>query len=113
MPQPLFPVMLRLSKDKRERPHMSEIARVLQEFNVLQGNDVRLNRADNTLIQDALREYGAHLLECSSTVRLVKPVGVDRRGVCSHLDSVAARANHLASLIDISASVIVEKCGEG
>lgn len=91
---------------------MSEIARVLGEVGATAGQEKLLCKADTDLIMDALRHYGEHLLTCATTVRIAKPQGVDRRPVAAHLETVSARANLVANLIDVSRGVAVKACGE-
>lgn len=91
---------------------MSEIQRVLGEFGVTVGQDAHLGIADRGLVMEALRMYGEHLLATAVTVRTVKPTGADRKAVAAHLDTVSARANLLANLIDVSKSVTVFGCGD-
>lgn len=92
---------------------MSEIQRILGELGTTRGTDSALSNADRRLIQDALRQYGEHLLVTAVTVRTVKPLGADRKAVAGYLDTIAARANLLANAIEISASLTIGQCGEG
>lgn len=89
-----------------------EIARVLHEYGITPGLDSVVGKADRQLMIDALRAYGEQLAITAVTVRTVKPDGVDRRAVAGHLDTVSARVNLLANVIDTSAAVRIVNCGE-
>lgn len=90
-----------------------EIARVLNEYGATAGRDAIVGKADRQLMIDALRAYGEQLAITAVTVRTVKPEGADRRGVAGHLDTVSARVNLLANVIDTSSALHIINCGEG
>jgi hypothetical protein len=92
---------------------MSETARVCGEYGVGIGEDAALAKIDRDILMDALRHYGEHLLITATTVRMVKPLGADRRAVSAHLEVVSARANLLANMVDSAKGVTLYGCGEG
>lgn len=91
---------------------MSEIDRILSELGATLGADWSHSVADRQLVVDALRHYGEHLLITGVTVRTVKPSGADRKAVANYFDIVSGRANDIAALIEVSASLTINRCGE-
>lgn len=97
----------------RRQKAVSEIERVIHELGFTRGHNPTVGAADRTIIMDALRQYGEHLLIAATTVRTVKPAGADRKAVSGYLETISARANLLANCIDSSEGLMIIKVGEG